>query len=281
MVSALLLGNLGRGSSKDDLRYSEFLNNVRADQVERVKIDQVTGKIDGVLKNGTEFHANGPQNTIPDEDIALLDEHKVARDYKPRSSDFIGSMLVWLLPFGLLIGLWVWMGRRAQGQMAGIMNIGRSKAKVYTTEKPKTTFADVAGYSGVKEEITEVVDFLKNAGKFKEIGARIPKGVLLVGPPGTGKTLIARAVAGEAGVPFISVTGSDFMEMFVGRRARPGSATCSRPPASRPRPSSSSTRSTPSAASGAPASAAATTSGSRPSTRCSRRWTGSRPPRAS
>ena len=173
------------------------------------------------------------------------------------------------------------MGRRAQGQMAGIMNIGRSKAKVYTTEKPKTTFADVAGYSGVKEEITEVVDFLKNAGKFKEIGARIPKGVLLVGPPGTGKTLIARAVAGEAGVPFISVTGSDFMEMFVGRRAPPGSATCSRRPASRPRPSSSSTRSTPSAASGAPASAAATTSGSRPSTRCSRRWTGSRPPRAS
>src|SRR3954463_15210999 len=100
--------------------------------------------------------------------------------------------------------------------MAGIMSIGRSKAKVYTTEKPKTTFADVAGYSGVKEEITEVVDFLKNAGKFKEIGARIPKGVLMVGPPGTGKTLLARAVAGEAGVPFISVTGSSFVEMFVG-----------------------------------------------------------------
>src|SRR6202008_1129863 len=110
----------------------------------------------------------------------------------------------------------VWMSRRAQGQMGAVMNIGRSRAKVYNTEKPKTTFNDVAGYSGVKEEITEVVDFLKNAGKFKEIGARIPKGVLLVGPPGTGKTLIARAVAGEAGVPLISVTGSDFMEMFVG-----------------------------------------------------------------
>ena len=216
IVSALLLGNLGRGSGKDDLRYSEFLNNVRSDQVERVRVDQATGKIDGVLKDGTEFHVNGPQDSIPDKDIALLDEHGVARDYKPRSSDFIGSLLVWLLPFGLIIGLWVWMSRRAQGQMAGIMNIGRSKAKVYTTEKPKTTFADVAGYGGVKEEITEVVEFLKNAGKFKEIGARIPKGVLLVGPPGTGKTLIARAVAGEAGVPFISVTGSDFMEMFVG-----------------------------------------------------------------
>ena len=100
--------------------------------------------------------------------------------------------------------------------MGAVMNIGRSRAKVYNTEKPKTTFGDVAGYGPVKQEIDEVVDFLKNPGKFKEIGARIPKGVLLVGPPGTGKTLIARAVAGEAGVPFVSVTGSDFMEMFVG-----------------------------------------------------------------
>ena len=100
--------------------------------------------------------------------------------------------------------------------MGAVMNIGRSRAKVYATEKPKTTFNDVAGYGPVKQEIAEVVDFLKNPGKFKQIGARIPKGVLLVGPPGTGKTLIARAVAGEAGVPFVSVTGSDFMEMFVG-----------------------------------------------------------------
>ena len=216
VVSALLLGNLGRGGDKESLRYSEFLDRVRADQVDRVRFDLSTGRVEGAFKNGQEFTANGPQNTIPDEDIALLREHNVDPDYKPRSSDFIGSLLVWFLPIFLLVGLWWWMGRRAQGQMAGIMNIGRSKAKVYTTEKPKTTFHDVAGYSGVKEEITEVVDFLKSAGKFKEIGARIPKGVLLVGPPGTGKTLIARAVAGEAGVPFMSVTGSDFMEMFVG-----------------------------------------------------------------
>ena len=96
------------------------------------------------------------------------------------------------------------------------MSIGRSRAKVYTTERPRTTFADVAGYDGVKMEIREVVDFLRSSSRFKEIGAKIPKGVLLVGPPGTGKTLLARAVAGEAGVPFMSVTGSDFMEMFVG-----------------------------------------------------------------
>ncbi|HEV7763205.1 MAG TPA: ATP-dependent zinc metalloprotease FtsH, partial [Acidimicrobiales bacterium] len=108
------------------------------------------------------------------------------------------------------------MNRRAQGQMGGIMQIGRSRAKTYSSEKPGTTFADVAGYEGVKQEIKEVVDFLRHPDRFAEIGARIPKGVLLVGPPGTGKTLIARAVAGEAGVPFLSVTGSDFMEMFVG-----------------------------------------------------------------
>ena len=102
------------------------------------------------------------------------------------------------------------------------MSIGRSKAKVYTTERPRTTFSDVAGYEGVKLEIREVVDFLRSANRFKEIGAKIPKGVLLVGPPGTGKTLLARAVAGEAGVPFLSVTGSDFMEMFVGVGRVPG-----------------------------------------------------------
>jgi cell division protease FtsH len=108
------------------------------------------------------------------------------------------------------------MQRRAMGQAGNIMSIGRSRAKPYQADKPSTTFADVAGYEGVKQEIREVVDFLRMPERFKEIGARVPKGVLLVGPPGTGKTLFARAVAGEAGVGFLSVTGSDFMEMFVG-----------------------------------------------------------------
>ena len=145
------------------------------------------------------------------------------QDQRPRTSSSstraaisLASLLPFLLYGGLIIGFFIWMSRRAQGQMSGIMSIGRSKAKVYTTERPRTTFADVAGYDGVKLEIREVVDFLRSANRFKEIGARIPKGVLLVGPPGTGKTLLARAVAGEAGVPFLSVTGSDFMEMFVG-----------------------------------------------------------------
>ena len=116
----------------------------------------------------------------------------------------------------LIIGFFVWMQRRAAGQMGNVMSIGRSRAKAYTTDKPSTTFADIAGYAGVKQEITEVVDFLRMPDRFREIGARVPKGMLLVGPPGTGKTLFARAVAGEAGVGFLSVTGSDFMEMFVG-----------------------------------------------------------------
>ena len=121
-----------------------------------------------------------------------------------------------LLPVLLIIGFFVWMQRRAAGQMGNVMSIGRSRAKAYTTDKPSTTFADIAGYEGVKQEITEVVDFLRMPERFREIGARVPKGMLLVGPPGTGKTLFARAVAGEAGVGFLSVTGSDFMEMFVG-----------------------------------------------------------------
>ena len=112
--------------------------------------------------------------------------------------------------------MFVFIGRQAKGQMNGIMGVGRSKAKLFNEDMPKTTFADVAGYQGVKTEISEVVDFLKHPERFSEIGAKIPKGILLVGPPGTGKTLLARAVAGEAGVPFLSVSGSDFMEMFVG-----------------------------------------------------------------
>ncbi|MEO7427807.1 MAG: ATP-dependent zinc metalloprotease FtsH, partial [Acidimicrobiales bacterium] len=141
---------------------------------------------------------------------------KVEVKYKTPTPGWLSSLLPILLPILLIVGFFVWMQRRAQSQMGGIMSIGRSRAKTYSTERPGTTFADVAGYEGVKQDIKEVVDFLKTPERFREIGARIPKGVLLVGPPGTGKTLIARAVAGEAGVPFLSVTGSDFMEMFVG-----------------------------------------------------------------
>ncbi|MGP0030528.1 MAG: ATP-dependent zinc metalloprotease FtsH, partial [Acidimicrobiales bacterium] len=130
------------------------------------------------------------------------------------------NLLSDLLPYIFIIAIGAafifFIGRQTRGQMSGIMSIGRSKAKTFSSDRPSTTFEDVAGYAGVKQEISEVVDFLKTPARFKEIGAKIPKGVLLVGPPGTGKTLLARAVAGEAGVPFMSVSGSDFMEMFVG-----------------------------------------------------------------
>jgi cell division protease FtsH len=209
-------------SSRVELDYKEFLTAVDRGQVDSIKYDQDSGKIVGQFKSGqerdgkSEFQAQGPRNNLPDADLQKLDDHNVGVDYKPASSDWLSGLLYFLLPIGLLILFFIWLSRRQAGQMGAVMNIGRSRAKVYSTEKPKTTFADVAGYGPVKEEIKEVVDFLKQPGKFKEIGARIPKGVLLVGPPGTGKTLIARAVAGEAGVPFVSVTGSDFMEMFVG-----------------------------------------------------------------
>jgi cell division protease FtsH len=202
------------------ISYSEFLTDVQQDKVKSIKYDSETGSIKGEftkeVDGTTTFKTQGPRPSLPDADIKLLDEKGVARDYTDPPSEWFTTIITLLLPVLLIIGFFVWMSRRAQGQMGAVMNIGRSRAKVYATEKPKTTFQDVAGYEAVKEEITEVVDFLKNPNKFRAIGARVPKGVLLVGPPGTGKTLIARAVAGEAGVPFVSVSGSDFMEMFVG-----------------------------------------------------------------
>jgi cell division protease FtsH len=214
----LLLVALNQGTGEgEDLSYSEFLAQVDAGKVAEVTYDNTTGKITGELNDdaGTTFSTTG-LIPIPDEHRQLLEENDV--DLKPKTpqAGFIETWLPILLFPLLIIAFFVFMQRRAQGQMGNIMSIGRSRAKTYSTERPGTTFADVAGYEGVKTEIREVVDFLKFPEKFGQIGARIPKGVLLVGPPGTGKTLIARAVAGEAGVPFLSVSGSDFMEMFVG-----------------------------------------------------------------
>jgi cell division protease FtsH len=214
LVALLFAPSITRSKS-DAIDYSTFIGKVQAGEVTKVEIANDTSRIKGTLKDKKTFTSTGPTE-IPEQDLALFREKGVEYQFHPPSSNLIGSIIIWVLPIVLIIGVWWWMGRRAQGQMAGIMSIGRSKAKVYTTEKPKTTFGDVAGYKGVKQEIAEVVEFLKSPGKYRDIGAKIPKGVLLVGPPGTGKTLIARAVAGEAGVPFMSITGSDFMEMFVG-----------------------------------------------------------------
>jgi len=211
----LLLVGIPGGDDRREITYSELRDRVASGLVDEVEFDTNAHTAKGTFRNGEEFTADTPVD-IPEDDLALLREQRVSYDFDTPQPNIFSTWLPFLLPVFLLIGFFVWMQRRAQGQVGSIMQIGRSRAKTYTTERPGTTFADVAGYEGVKQEITEVVDFLKQPQRFAAIGARIPKGVLLVGPPGTGKTLIARAVAGEAGVPFLSVTGSDFMEMFVG-----------------------------------------------------------------
>ena len=211
VVSALSLSS----SSKDPIAYSKFVKSVDAGEVKTVTWNNVDQSITGTTTSGEEFTTTGPTEPTPAL-LAKMQAKDVQFQFSTPTPNLFGQLLPLLLPIALIIGFFVWMNRRAQGQMSGIMSIGRSRAKTYTTERPDTLFSDVAGYEGVKREVREVVEFLKEPERFLEIGARIPKGVLLVGPPGTGKTLIARAVAGEAGVPFLSVSGSDFMEMFVG-----------------------------------------------------------------
>ncbi|MDA2968332.1 MAG: ATP-dependent zinc metalloprotease FtsH [Actinomycetota bacterium] len=202
-------------STATKFTYTEFLELVKQGQIKQVEINNLSNQISGTLKDGGEFVTTGAV-ALSDADETLLKEKGVDYDYSTPQGNFFTNLIPLLLPFILIMGFFFWMQKRAMGQAGSIMSIGRSRAKNYNADKPATTFADVAGYEGVKQEIREVVDFLKMPESFKEIGARVPKGVLLVGPPGTGKTLFARAVAGEAGVGFLSVTGSDFMEMFVG-----------------------------------------------------------------
>ena len=215
VVAAIVLPPLFSKAARTQLSYTEFLRDVNSHSVSSADVSNDTGVITGQLADGTQYLVDGPQPAISS-DVAQMRSAGVKLTFHTQGSNILATILSYSLPFILIIGLLVWMNRRAQGQMTGIMSIGRSRAKLYSTERPRTTFGDVAGYNAVKQEIREVVDFLKSPGRFTDIGARIPKGVLLVGPPGTGKTLLARAVAGEAGVPFMSVSGSDFMEMFVG-----------------------------------------------------------------
>jgi cell division protease FtsH len=217
LLATVLVPSLLPDDNGDDLTYTEFIAAVEDGQVASVTINNQSGEIKGEFTDGTKFTSTGGgERGLSEADEALLAEQGVDISFTTPSSNWFLSVLGLLLPVLLIIGFFVWMQRRAAGQMGNVMSIGRSRAKAYSADKPSTTFADIAGYEGVKQEITEVVDFLRMPERFREIGARVPKGILLVGPPGTGKTLFARAVAGEAGVGFLSVTGSDFMEMFVG-----------------------------------------------------------------
>ncbi len=201
--------------NSDEIAYSQFITDASDGLVESIEYDNTTLGLTGTYNDGSTFTTTTPDGW-PEKDFEMLQAQGVEITAVTPQGNYLLGLIPLFLPILLIIGFFYWMARRQQSQMGGIMSIGRSKAKTYSTERPGTTFDDVAGYGAVKQEITEVVDFLKHPQKFAEIGAKIPKGVLLVGPPGTGKTLIARAVAGEAGVPFLSVTGSDFMEMFVG-----------------------------------------------------------------
>ena len=215
VLAVIIVPGMVKKSNTSQLTYNSWLTQINDKQVKTATVDQSNGTISGILADGTNYSALGP-NPVTDSEQTALKTLGANAKYVTTTQSPLVSLIWYLIPFALIMGVFYLISRRAQGQMGGIMSIGRSKAKLYSTERPSTTFSDVAGYDGVKLEISEVVDFLKTPARFKEIGARIPKGILLVGPPGTGKTLLARAVAGEAGVPFMSVSGSDFMEMFVG-----------------------------------------------------------------
>jgi cell division protease FtsH len=216
IVSVLILFWPRGTRSVSELSYTDFLSRVKAGEVATAVIDP-GGAVSGTLENGGDYETQIP--------IALQDPG-LAGELRASGVEITGqaepgatllSVILSFLPFLLLIGVWLYIGRRTQRQLAGgIGGIIGSRAKVYDAEAPSTRFSDVAGYEGAKQEISEVVDFLKNPQRYAKAGAMGPRGVLMVGPPGTGKTLLARAVAGEAGVPFLAITGSGFVELFVG-----------------------------------------------------------------
>ena len=209
-----LFGGPGSDNSRSiELTYSQFLDEVDAGSITDVVIKgkDITGK----YSDGRSFKTYEPNDpTLVDR----LNERGVNISAVPLDDGYpslLGILISWF-PMLLLIGVWIFFMRQMQGGKGGAMGFGRSKAKLLTENKNKVTFNDVAGIDEAKEELVEIVEFLKDPRKFQKLGGRIPKGALLIGPPGTGKTLLARAIAGEAGVPFFTISGSDFVEMFVG-----------------------------------------------------------------
>ena len=193
--------------------FSEFLSEVELGNVTKVEIQ---GKnITGVLSNGSTFSTYSPNYPNLVEKLTERGVNIVASPLEDKMPSLLGILLSWF-PMLLLIGVWVFFMRQMQGGKGGAMGFGKSKAKLLTEAQGKVTFNDVAGVEEAKEEVEEIVEFLKDPKKFSRLGGKIPKGALLIGPPGTGKTLLAKAIAGEANVPFFSISGSDFVEMFVG-----------------------------------------------------------------
>ncbi|MFL5799764.1 MAG: ATP-dependent zinc metalloprotease FtsH [Actinomycetota bacterium] len=220
IAATIVLFFLPIGRTSSQLTYTQFVNDVKANRVKTATID-ANGGVSGTLTDGNDYSTQIPV-ALQDTNLStLLQQHDVQITAEGPASSTLLTVLVNLLPFILLFGVFWYMGRRAQrraggGGILGLGGLTGSRAKLYDEERPNATFADIAGYEGAKQEVNEVVDFLKLPERYVKIGARGPRGVLMVGPPGTGKTLMARAVAGEASVPFFSVTGSSFVELFVG-----------------------------------------------------------------
>jgi len=201
------------GQQTNQLAYSDFVAEIEAQQIDEVLIDG--RNLRGESKNGRVITSVMPEGT---DIVVVLDKNDVRIVASPENTgmpSFLSLLLSWF-PMLLFIGIWIFFMRQMQGGSRGAMGFGKSRAKLLTEHQGRVTFEDVAGIDEAKTELEEVVEFLKDPGKFQRLGGKIPKGVLLVGPPGTGKTLLARAIAGEANVPFFTISGSDFVEMFVG-----------------------------------------------------------------
>ncbi|HRC08479.1 MAG TPA: ATP-dependent zinc metalloprotease FtsH [Miltoncostaeales bacterium] len=197
--------------------YSKFVTSLNANEVTSVELDPARNKVTYLVGTDKKKRTTGFLDQQGDGLIAMIEAAKVPKvDIKPRAGSTWWSVLIGLAPFVLIILIWVFLMNQMQGGGSKVMSFGKARAKRMTADSPKISFRDVAGADEAVEELHEIKEFLENPKKFQALGARIPKGVLLFGPPGTGKTLLARAVAGEAGVPFFSISGSDFVEMFVG-----------------------------------------------------------------
>ena len=197
----------------DKMPFSEFLKNI--DDVRVVQVEIMGNDIQGILADGTVFNTYAPNDPNLVEKLTSKGVSITATPLEDKMPSMLGILLSWF-PMLLLIGVWIFFMRQMQGGKGGAMGFGKSKAKLLSEARGKITFNDVAGIDEAKEEVEEVVEFLRDPRKYRRLGGKIPKGVLLIGPPGTGKTLLAKAIAGEANVPFFTITGSDFVEMFVG-----------------------------------------------------------------
>ena len=214
-----VIGNFSGESENQEITYSEFLSKVESDQVLSVQFENDNYTIKGKTVNGESFETVKPP-FLQDNLSEILKDHRVAVEgEKPEEQSLLKQLLIASFPILIILAVFMFFMRQMQGGMtgkSGPMSFGRSKAKMLDGGKVKTTFADVAGIEEAKEEVQEVVDFLRDPSKFQKLGGKIPTGILLVGSPGTGKTLLSRAIAGEAEVPFFTISGSDFVEMFVG-----------------------------------------------------------------